>query len=60
MTTSYTADGGDQPLVHQFIRVFGHRPTPPELERYVRARESLLAHLPARVRLRTARLITRL
>ena len=64
MTTSYLAGHGDQALIHQFIRVFGHRPTPHELERYQRARAGLSAQqpaqLPARLRRRAARLITRL
>ncbi|GAB7005633.1 hypothetical protein JCM18899A_31060 [Nocardioides sp. AN3] len=59
MTTSYTAETGDQPLIHQFIRLFGHRPTPYELERYERARARLSGHLPARIRRNAARLITR-
>jgi hypothetical protein len=56
MTTSY-AD--DQPIVDQFIRLFGHRPSAQELQRYEHARAGLSAHLPARMRRRAARLITR-
>jgi hypothetical protein len=59
MATSYTTDI-DQPLIHQFIRLFGHRPTPLELERYQRARASLTGQLPARLRRHAARMVTRL
>lgn len=60
MTTDYTTVTGEQPLVHQFIRLFGHRPTPAELLHYRRARAGLAAHLPARLRRHAARMITRL
>jgi hypothetical protein len=59
MTTSYPAGTGDQPLVHQFVRLFGHRPSARELQQYERARAGLAAHLPARIRRNAARMITR-
>lgn len=48
----------DQSTVHQFIRLFGHRPSPVELAAYERARADIQGRRP--VRLRMARLITRL
>ncbi|MDH2416477.1 hypothetical protein [Nocardioides sp. CER19] len=61
MTTSYyAAEAGDQSIVEQFTRLFGHRPTPHELEQYRRARAGLAAALPARIRRRAARMVTRL
>ena len=60
MTSSYIAGTGDQPLIEQFVRIFGHRPTPRELEQYQRARAGLSAQLPARLRRQAARMITRL
>jgi hypothetical protein len=61
MTTSYyTAGTGDQPIIEQFTRLFGHRPTPQELDLYQRARAGLAAQLPARIRRRAARMVTRL
>jgi hypothetical protein len=54
------SDSDDQPLVHQFIRRFGYRPTPDELSRYEHARASLAVQIPARVRRRVARIITRM
>jgi hypothetical protein len=61
MSTSYTVtDSDNQPLVHQFIRKFGYRPTPDELSRYERARVSLAVQIPARARRRAARIITRM
>ena len=59
MTTSYSASTGDQTLTHQFIRLFGHRPSARELQQYERARAGLAAHLPARIRRNAARMITR-
>lgn len=60
MTTSYyTADTGDRTTVQQFTRLFGHRPTPQELAQYEHARAGLAVHLPARIRRRAARLVTR-
>ena len=55
-----STDWPDQALVHHFIRVFGHRPTPEELARYQRARSSLRMRLPARARRRVAQIIVRL
>lgn len=60
MPTSYKTEANTQQLTHQFNRVFGHPPTPEELERYERARSRLAEHLPARVKRRAALLITRL
>lgn len=60
MTTSYTAGTGDQPLIQQFIRLFGHRPTAQELQQYQRARAGLVVYLPARIRRNAARIVTRL
>ncbi|HEY0888431.1 MAG TPA: hypothetical protein VGE38_02330 [Nocardioides sp.] len=58
MTATTPVDDRDQPLVHQFIRLFGHRPSAAELAAYARVRADLQARRP--VRLKMARLITRL
>jgi hypothetical protein len=65
MTTSHIAEPSDrsftdpdQALVHQYIRVFGHRPTPEELARYRRAQLGMAVQLPARLRRGAARIIT--
>lgn len=58
MTASY-AGQRHRSLTEQFTRVFGHAPSATELAQYQRARARLRAHLPARLRRRTARLITR-
>ena len=55
MTTSYQ-NQGDQPLVHQFIRQFGHRPTAAELERFQATQAPDLAVI-GKMRQRLARLI---
>ena len=49
----------DMPLVHQFIRVHGRRPTPEELRDHQRS--GLLLYLQVRhgLRRRAARIITR-
>ncbi len=60
MTAPSLATAGEQPLVHQYIRLFGHRPSPEELERYRRAQGNVAAYLPSRLRRGAARLITRL
>jgi hypothetical protein len=60
MTTTYMTDASDPQLIRQFVRAFGHRPTPQELQRYQIARTRLSAHLPARIRRGAARMITRL
>lgn len=60
MSTTYTTDRNDSQLVRQFVRAFGHRPTPQELQRYQIARTRLSAQLPARIRRGAARMITRL
>jgi hypothetical protein len=59
-TTIYKTDFAHQPLSQRFAQVFGHEPSTEELDRYRRARESLAAQLPARLRRRAALLITRL
>ncbi|GAA1959877.1 hypothetical protein GCM10009798_19340 [Nocardioides panacihumi] len=59
MTSNYTPDISDQPLIRQFVRLFGHRPTPRELQQYERARSGISAQLPARMRRRAARMLTR-
>ena len=50
----------DRVLVHHFIRLFGHDPTPGELARYRRARNRLHLRLPSRIRRGAARFIGRL
>jgi hypothetical protein len=55
-----SADERDQPLVHQFIRLFGRVPTPAELDRYQRSRADAARRLSSRVRQRAAQLIHRL
>ena len=57
MTQASPADGPDQALVHHFIRVFGHRPTPAELARYERRRYGPALPLVTRVRHEAFRLI---
>lgn len=54
------ADDEERALVHQFIRLFGHRPSLDELDRYRSAHAGVAVHLPARLRRGAARLITRL
>lgn len=58
--TNYMTESNAQQLSNQFSRVFGHPPTPHELERYQQARARLAEHLPARAKRRAALLITRL
>lgn len=48
-----------QVLERQFIRLFGHAPTPEELERYRRALTLLSLRRPGRLRRGAARFITR-
>ena len=50
----------DQATVHQFIRLFGHVPSPGELERYERARSRVYLRQPRRLRRGAGRLIARL
>lgn len=50
----------DQVLVHQFIRLFGRRPTAEELARYQYARTGIGVRQPSNVRVRLAQLVTRL
>lgn len=57
---SQPADGRDQALVHQFIRLFGHVPTQAELARYQRARTRVSLRVPGRLRRHAARIIVRL
>ena len=57
MTQATSASGPDQALVHHFIRVFGHRPTPVELARYEQRRSRAMLPLSARVRHEAFRLI---
>jgi hypothetical protein len=58
MTTRYPSSD-DQPLVHQYIRRFGRRPTPEELRSYGASQPP--AHEAVRIRLRhrLARVILR-
>lgn len=60
MTATADEIVADTPLVHQFIRLHGRRPTPDELREY--RRSGLLAQMRVRHRMRTrvARIITRL
>lgn len=60
MTADHPLGTSDQPLVHQFIRLFGRRPTPQELEQFQNARAAIAGERPLRLRHRAARLITRL
>ena len=46
--------------VHQFIRLFGRRPTEAELAKYRRAQARVRTRVPAKLRRDAARLITRL
>lgn len=57
---SSTTPATDQPLVHQYIRLFGRRPTETDLLRYQQAQSRVTGRLPARVRRGVARVITRL
>ena len=54
------ADQTDQALVRHFVRLFGHKPAPGELERYQRARSRVQLRQPARLRRGAAWLIVRL
>lgn len=59
-----TAPIDEHVLVHQFIRLFGRRPSAAELERFRRGQVSPSPTVPgrgsARVRVRVAQLISRL
>lgn len=59
ISTSSRPTDVDQALVHQFIRVFGRRPTPGELSRYQQAQVGLAWGLAARTRRGVARVIAR-
>lgn len=50
----------DRMLAHQFIRLFGRKPTPIELARYREAQTRVRYRLHARARRHAARMITRL
>jgi hypothetical protein len=50
----------DHVLVHQYIRLFGRRPTPEQLTQYRTAKARVRHRLRFRVRRRTARVLTRL
>ncbi|GAA1971331.1 hypothetical protein GCM10009798_35250 [Nocardioides panacihumi] len=58
MTTSHPSQG-DQPLVHEYIRRFGRRPSAAELEKFRASQAPDLAVL-AKMRHRLAHLITRI
>ena len=58
MTASYPTQD-DQPLVHQFIRRFGRRPTADELDRFQESQAAVGSAVRAKVRHRLARLIMR-
>jgi hypothetical protein len=55
-----SAPDSDQALVHQFIRLVGHRPTAEELRRYQHHRTQAALRLSAHLRRSAARLIARL
>jgi hypothetical protein len=59
MATSLRVDN-DHMLAHQFIRLFGRRPTPIELAQYRDAQTRVRYRLHARARRHAARMITRL
>jgi hypothetical protein len=50
----------DHVLAHQFIRLFGRRPSPSELERYRAAQARVRYRMRSRTRRRLARLISRM
>ena len=56
MTTSYQPTS-DQPLVHQFIRRYGRRPTPEELAELHAGRAPTTTTVRTTLRHRLARLI---
>jgi hypothetical protein len=60
MTTNKLARDVDAPLVHQFVRVFGRRPSAQDLQRYQSVRAGLALQAPPRLRVRAARIVTRL
>lgn len=58
MIVSYPSSD-DQPLVHQFIRRFGRRPTHDELAAYAASQPLLHEPMRLRIRHRLARVILR-
>jgi hypothetical protein len=60
MVTSSTRVYEDHVLTHQFIRVFGRRPNPQELEQYLAAKPRRRPSVRRGVRRRAAHLITRM
>jgi len=60
MTATAERVADETPLVHQFIRLHGRRPTDAELRDYRRSGLLLQVEIRHRLRRRAARIITRL